>query len=97
MSAVAGALTWVASGAGALGGAVAAVSVHPVLLIPALTLLTPLAILPLLIPVLALVALYSRKPDRQIRAEKILDRLLTTLQGGRQSTHKDPAGAGSVQ
>lgn len=97
MSAVAGALTWVASGAGALGGALAAAAVQPVLLIPALVLLTPLATLPLLVPVLTLVALYSRDPDRQGRAAKILDRLLTTLQGGKHTTDTDPADAGPVQ
>lgn len=94
---MAGGLSWVASGVGAIGGTAAAVAVQPAVLMPVLVIVIPLAALPLLIPVLALVALYSRDPGRQVRAEKILDRLLTTLQGGRQSTNKDQAGAGSVK
>jgi hypothetical protein len=77
---VAGVLGWVASGA---GSAAVAVAVQPVLLIPVLVILAPLATLPLLITTLALVAVYDRDPGRQKAAEKVLERLLVTLRAGR--------------
>ncbi|MGH3911212.1 MAG: hypothetical protein ACRDRM_10325 [Pseudonocardiaceae bacterium] len=83
MSLVAGTPAWAASGAGAIGGAAAAVAMHPMLIVPVLAIVTSLATLPLLIPVLTLVAVYSPDPNRQERAEKILNRLLTTLRRGR--------------
>lgn len=77
---MAGGLALLASGAGAAGSAAVAVAMQPALLIPVLVILTPFATLPLLIPVLTLVVVYSPDPNRQDRAAKILDRLLTALQ-----------------
>jgi hypothetical protein len=68
-----------ASGVGA-GGAVLAAAVQPGLLVPVALAAAVLGGLPLLlISVLALVAVYSRDPDRRAAAEKILDRLLSAL------------------
>lgn len=64
-------------------GAAAAVAMHPMLIVPVLVIVTSLATLPLLIPVLTLVAVYSPDAKRQERAEKILNRLLTALRRGR--------------
>lgn len=93
VSDVAGALAWLASGAGAVGGGVAAAAVHPVLVIPVLVIVTSLASLPLLIPTLALIALYSSDPDRQARAAEILNRLLAALRGGKQGEAEDQSEA----
>ncbi|MGH3934999.1 MAG: hypothetical protein ACRDS1_08495 [Pseudonocardiaceae bacterium] len=77
---MAGSLVRLVSGAGAAGGTAVAVAVQPALLIPILVMLTVLGSLPLLlITTLALVAVYSANPDRRTAAEKVLDRLLTTL------------------
>jgi nitrate/nitrite transporter NarK len=76
---MAGALTRLASGVGA-GGTAVALSLQPALLVPVLVAVAALGGLPvLLITTLALVAVYSRRPDRRAAAEKILDRLLTAL------------------
>jgi hypothetical protein len=57
-----------------------AVAVQPTLLVPVLVTLTALGGLPLLlVTIMALAAVYSTDPDRRIAAEKVLDRLLTTL------------------
>jgi len=75
-----GTLTRLVSGVGAAGGTAVAVAVQPTLLIPVLVTLTALGSLPLLlITTLALAAVYSADPNRRTAAEKVLDRLLTTL------------------
>jgi len=75
-----GTLTRLVSGVGAAGGTAVAVAVQPTLLIPVLVTLTALSSLPLLlITTLALAAVYSADPNRRTAAEKVLDRLLTTL------------------
>jgi len=77
---MAGTLTRLVSGVGAAGGTAVAVAVQPTLLIPVLVTLTALGSLPLLlITTLALAAVYSADPNRRTAAEKVLDRLLTTL------------------
>jgi len=77
---MAGTLTRLVSGVGAAGGTAVAVAVQPTLLIPVLVTLTALSSLPLLlITTLALAAVYSTDPNRRTAAEKVLDRLLTTL------------------
>jgi len=77
---MAGTLARLASGVGAVGGTAVAVAVQPTLLIPVLVTLTTLGSLPLLLIItLALAAVYSANPDRRTAAEKILDRLLTTV------------------
>lgn len=76
MSAVVG---WLGPGIGA-GSAVLAVALQPGLLGPILLTGATLGALPLLlITTLALVAVYSPDPSRRDAAEKVLDRLLTTL------------------
>lgn len=76
MSAVASRLV---SGVGA-GGAALVAAVQPGLLEPVALAVAVLGGLPLLlIATLALVAVYSRDPARRTAAEKILDRLLSTL------------------
>jgi nitrate/nitrite transporter NarK len=75
-----GTLARLASGAGAAGGTAVVVAVQPTLLLPVLVMLTVLGALPLLlITTLALAAVYSTNPGRRRAAEKVLDRLLTTL------------------
>lgn len=70
---------WLGGGVGA-GSAVLAVAFQPALLVPILVTAAALGGLPLLlITTLALVAVYSPDPSRRAVAEKILDRLLTTL------------------
>jgi hypothetical protein len=82
VSAVAG---WLASGVG--GGAALVVVLQPGLLGPILVIAGVLGGLPLLlITTLALVAVYSRDHARRVAAEKILNRLLTTLRPPRPST-----------
>lgn len=77
---MAGTLARLASGVGAASGTAVAVAVQPMLLIPVLVTLTALASLPLLlITTVALAAVYSTDPNRRIAAEKVLDRLLTTV------------------
>jgi hypothetical protein len=67
------------SGVGA-GGAVLVAAVQPGLLVPVVLAIGVLGGVPLLlVATLALVAVYSRDPDRRRAAEKILDRLLSTL------------------
>ncbi|MGH3695956.1 MAG: hypothetical protein ACRDRX_18515 [Pseudonocardiaceae bacterium] len=62
------------------GGAALAAAVQPGLLMPIALVAAVLGGLPLLlIATLALVAVYSRDPDRRVTAEKILDRLLSAL------------------
>lgn len=80
---MAGALAWLASGAGAIGSAAVAVAAAPVLLIPVLVIAIPLATLPLLITTLTLGAVYDPNPDRRAAAVKVLDRLLVTLRADR--------------
>jgi nitrate/nitrite transporter NarK len=76
---MAGALTRLASGVG-VGGTAVALSLQPALLVPVVAAVAALGGLPmLLITTLALVAVYSRRPDRRVAAENILDRLLTAL------------------
>ncbi|MGH3780814.1 MAG: hypothetical protein ACRDRO_09365 [Pseudonocardiaceae bacterium] len=76
MSAVA---SWLAPSVGA-GGAATLVALQPTLLVPLLVTGVVVGVLPLLlIATLALVAVYSHDPVRRAAAEKILDRLLTTL------------------
>jgi hypothetical protein len=71
--------SWLSSGVGA-GSAALAVALQPGLLVPILVSGAALGGLPLLLIVtLALVAVYSPDPSRQDAAERILDRLLTTL------------------
>ncbi|MGQ0775240.1 MAG: hypothetical protein ACT4NY_12600 [Pseudonocardiales bacterium] len=82
MSGVAGALAWLASGAGAIGSAAVAVAAAPALLIPVLVIAIPLATLPLLITTLALVAVYDSNQERKTAAEKVL-KLLVTLRADR--------------
>lgn len=82
VSGVAGALAWLASGAGAISSATVAVAAAPTLLIPVLVIAIPLATLPLLITTLALVTVYDPKPTRQAAAEKVLE-LLVTPRGDR--------------
>ena len=80
MRTMVGTLTRLVSGVGAAGGTAVAVAVQPTLLIPVLVTLTALGSLPLLlITTLALAAVYSADPNRRTAAEKVLDRLLTTL------------------
>ncbi len=87
MTAVAG---WLVPGIGA-GGAALAVAVQPTLLVPILMTGAALGGLPLLlICTLALVAVYSPDPSRRAAAEKILDRLLTTLRPGDASIRTRP-------
>lgn len=67
------------SGLGA-GGAVLAIAVQPGLLVPVLLASAALGGLPLLlITTLALVVVFTRVPARQAAAERVLDRLLSTL------------------
>ncbi|MDQ2884371.1 MAG: hypothetical protein M3Y48_25365 [Actinomycetota bacterium] len=76
MSAVA---SWLVSSVGAVGAATL-VTLQPTLLLPLLVTGLVVGGLPLLlIATLALVAVYSPDPVRRAAAEKILDRLLTTL------------------
>jgi hypothetical protein len=71
--------SWLGPGVGA-GSAAVAVALQPGLLVPILVTGAALGGLPLLlIAILALVAVYSSDPCRRDAAEKILDRLLTTL------------------
>ena len=80
MSEMAGTLVRLASGVGAASGTAVAVAVQPTLLVPVLVILIALGSLPLLlITTLALAAVYSTDPVRRTAAEKVLDRLLTTL------------------
>jgi hypothetical protein len=77
---MAGTLVRLVSGVGAASGTAVAVAVQPTLLVPVLVTLTALGGLPLLlVTIMALAAVYSTDPDRRIAAEKVLDRLLTTL------------------
>jgi hypothetical protein len=70
---------WLGPGVGA-GSAALAIALQPALLVPILVTGATLGGLPLLlITTLALVAVYSPDPVRRAAAEKILDRLLTTL------------------
>ncbi len=70
---------WLGPGVGA-GSAVLVVALQPALMVPILVTVAALGGLPLLlIATLALVAVYSPDPSRRDAAEKILDRLLTTL------------------
>jgi hypothetical protein len=76
MSAVA---SWLGSGVG-VGSAALAVAVQPSLLVPILVTGAALGGLPLLlIATLTLVVVYSPDLSRQDAAERVLDRLLTTL------------------
>ncbi len=62
------------------GGAALAVAMQPALLVPILVTGAALGSLPLLlITTLALIAVCSSDPNRRAAAEKILDRLLSTL------------------
>ena len=62
------------------GGMVLAVALQPTLLVPILVTSATLGGLPLLlITALAMIAIYSPHQARRAAAEKILDRLLTTL------------------
>jgi hypothetical protein len=71
--------SWLVSSVGA-GGAATLVALQPTLLVPLLVTGAAVGGLPLLlITTLALVAVYSPDPVRRAAAEKILDRLLTTL------------------
>lgn len=80
---VAGALIWLASGTGVIGSTAVAIAVQPALLVALLVTLAPLALLPLLISILALIAVYAPSPERRAAAERVLDRLLLTLRPGR--------------
>jgi len=82
VSGVAGALAWLASGAGAIGSAAVAVAAAPALLIPVLVIAIPLATLPLVITTLMLGAVYDSKPERRAAAAKVLE-LLVSLRGDR--------------
>lgn len=87
---------WLGRGVGT-GSAVLAVAFQPALLLPILVTTATLGGLPLLlITTLAMIAVYSPDPVRRAAAEKILDRLLTTLRPsapairtprGRKKTH----------
>jgi hypothetical protein len=71
--------SWLVSGVGA-GSVVLVAAAQPGLLMPVLLAIVALGGLPLLLIItLALVAVYSRDPDRRDAAEKILDRLLSAL------------------
>ena len=82
MRSKAGALTWLASGVGAIGSTLVNVDMQPALLLLILLIAIPLITLPLLIITLALVAVNGCTPDRRAAAAKILDRLLVTLRAG---------------
>lgn len=78
--------SWLISGFGA-GGATLIIAAQPALLVPVLITVGALVGLPLLlIATLALVAVYSRETARRNAAEKILDRLLSTLRPQEPST-----------
>lgn len=83
MRSKAGALTWLASGVGALGSTLADLDMQPELLLLVLLIAIPLITLSLLIITLALVAVYGCAPERRAAAAKILDRLLVSLRAGR--------------
>jgi hypothetical protein len=71
--------SWLVSGVGA-GGAALAAALQPGLLVSIVLAVAGLGGLALLlVATLALGAVYSRGRARRIRAEKILDRLLSTL------------------
>lgn len=83
MSHVAG---WLGPGFG-VGSAALAITLQPALLVPILVTGVALGGLPmLLITALALIAVLSSDPTRRDAAEKILDRLLTTLRPPKRAT-----------
>jgi hypothetical protein len=64
-----------------------AIALQPALLIPILVTAAALGGLPLLlITALVFIAVYSPNPTRRLTAEKILDRLLTTLRPSEPAT-----------
>lgn len=70
---------WLGLSVGA-GSAALTVALQPALLVPILVTGAALGSLPLLLIItLALIAVYSPDPSRRAAAEKILNRLLTTL------------------
>lgn len=88
--------SWLVSGVGA-GGAALAAALQPGLLVSIVLAVAGLGGLALLLIVtLALVAIYSRDPVRRAAAEKILTRLLGVLRPRGPSTRRrrtDPPGA----
>ncbi|MGH3912577.1 MAG: hypothetical protein ACRDTC_04090 [Pseudonocardiaceae bacterium] len=82
MRSKAGALTWLASGVGAIGSTLMDLGMQSALLVLGLIIAIPLAVLPLLITALALVAVYDCDPQRRAAAAKVLDRLLVSLRSG---------------